>query len=145
LVGVNAQVQAIKNLSAAPDVTPAEADEFGDLKQAIRDFKPKIDRCEQLRLKFIAMGKSRPAAKGFVVEGERYSVPVSECESKRTMSAKAKALLLKFWGMKKFLARCKVNLEEFDRYVTKDKRGMFVREEKHGGGRTVTAIAKAAA
>lgn len=116
----------------------AAVDEFGDLAELIRKFKPTLDRHEQLRKEMLGWYADLPADKSFAVPGARYVVTIGEkADERRILNPKA---LLKRLGAAIFWKAVRIPLAEVDRHIAEVDRGEFV-EKTQTGPRKVSAAA----
>lgn len=114
------------------------ADEYAEVRLRMMAWKPNVNpnaqRFGELATELVARQAGKPAAEQIIVEGERYIVPISPRENKRTVT-KPVALYrrLKKLGEKKFLALYKITLGAIDKAIPDAKeRARYVKEERTG-------------
>lgn len=117
----------------------AEVDEYGRLHAWLDVHKRIKARHDKLGAAIAGRYAKEPGMSTFTAEGVEYVAEVSARANKRTVT---KIKVLKKLLGEKFLALCKINLEDIDANVPASEHPKFLHEEL-SGNRTVKAFAKA--
>jgi len=119
-------------------------DEFGELSRRIAEFKPNVDRRDEIKAEILSWCADVSPEKGTIFEGQKYSVHVGACKIKREIVNKFKcwSLLRKVLGLKAVVEKITIPLEKaVDAYIPVEQHKLFLVEKP--GSRDVSAVAKA--
>lgn len=130
-------------LPTQPELSPSEKariiDEYGDLEQKVKAFKPTKDRYELLSRQIASWFDAHPPELAVIAEGNRFTAQISARSMKRRLFNTAG--LYRILGRPKFLMFAKVNLEDIDKHVPADQHSQFL-DTSRSGARRVEAVAK---
>lgn len=115
-------------------------DEYGDLKRRVKEFQPTKARFELLGRTITSWYENEPAEKEFIVEGQKYSIKISEREWQRRVDA---ARLYKAVGIKRLLELVSVTLKAL-KDAGLEKLEILCVDKKQSGPRDLTVTPKAA-
>lgn len=127
------------------------ADEYSEFRARMMAWKPNVNpdaqRFSQLGTELLKRQEKEPAEKQIQVQGERYIVPISARERKRTIVAPIGLYRkLKKLGEKKIVALYKITLAAIDKAIPDEKeRGRYVHEDRTGSREIGEPVLKDAA
>jgi hypothetical protein len=111
-----------------------EIDEYVEVRAKCMAWQPAVNpfaaRLAELEPKLLAMAESLDAKEASVLHGNKYVVPISGRERKRTILQVPK--LFKKLGMKWVVANCKPTLKAVEKALSAKEFKAFVSEEQTG-------------